>query len=118
MKFIVSIILTAFVAFATGLQLPWFFIAIAAFVIAVAIPQKGGKAFLSGFLALFLLWIIVAFIAQKNGGELVAKQVANIIPLKGNILLLTLVTGLIGGIVGGFGALTGSLGRKLLSNKS
>jgi hypothetical protein len=117
MKFFISILLTALVAFAVGLQLPWFFIAIAAFIIAIAIPQKSSKAFLSGFIALFLLWCIVAFIAEKNGGALIAKQVANIIPLKGNVLLLTLVTGLIGGLVGGFGALTGSLGRKLFNSK-
>jgi ABC-type antimicrobial peptide transport system permease subunit len=117
MKFFISIILTGLVAFAAGLQLPWFFIALAAFIVAIAIPQKTGKAFLSGFLALFLMWIIVAFVAQKNGGELIAKQVANVIPLKGNVLLITIVTGLIGGLVGGFAALTGSLGRKLFSNK-
>jgi hypothetical protein len=114
MKFFVSIILTALLAFAVSIQLPWWFIAIAACIIAFVIPQTNGKATLSGFLGIFLLWIVLALVVQQKGGELITKQMASLLPLKGNTFLLVLVTGFIGGLTGGMGALTGSLGRKLL----
>lgn len=114
MKFVVAILLTALLSFAFGLQLPWWFIAVAAFIVAIAIPQKNAKAWLSGFLGVFLLWSILAFVAEQKGGELIAKQIATLLPLQGNTFLLVLVTGFIGGLVAGFGALTGSMGRKML----
>lgn len=115
MKFFVSVILTALIAFALCLNFSWWMIAVAAALVAFAIPQKSGLAWLSGFLAIFLLWAILAFwIKTKGGGDLIAGQVARILPLGGNQILLIIVTGFIGGIVGGFAGLTGSLGRKLL----
>lgn len=115
MKFIVSVILTALIAFALGLNFSWWTVAVAALLVAFAIPQKSAIAWLSGFLGIFLLWAILAFwIKTKGGGDLIAGQVSRILPLGGNQAMLVLVTGLIGGLVGGFAALTGSLGRKLL----
>jgi hypothetical protein len=45
MKFIVSLLLTALLSFALCLFLPWWFIAVAAFLVALSIPQKRGLAF-------------------------------------------------------------------------
>jgi hypothetical protein len=118
MKFFIAIILTSLLAFAAGLQLPWWCIAVAAFVAALAIPQKTSKAALAGFLGIFLLWLVLAFVIKNKGGDLIATQIAYILKLNGNTILLIFVTGLIGGLVGGLGALTGSLGRKLLSSKT
>jgi hypothetical protein len=117
MKFIVSVFLTALLAFAVGLQLPWWCIAAASFLVAVLIPQQPGRSWLSGFTAVFLLWCVLAMIAEQKGADLVAREIAGLLPLKGNTFLLVLVTGFIGGLVAGFGSLTGCLGRKLLREK-
>lgn len=115
MKFIVSVILTALIAFALGLNFSWWTIAVAAALVAFAIPQKPWQAWLAGFLGIFLLWAILAFwIKTKGGGDLIAAQVSRILPLGGNQTLLVLVTGFVGGLVGGFAGLTGCSGRKLL----
>ncbi len=115
MKFFISIILTSLLAFAAGLQLPWWCVAVAAFITALTIPQKSGKASLAGFLGIFLLWLVLAFVIKNKGGDLIATQISHILKLKGNTILLIFVTGIIGGLVGSLGALTGSLGRKLMS---
>jgi hypothetical protein len=114
MKFTVAIILTALLAFALCLRFDWWMVAVASFVVAFAMPQTPGKSFLSGFLGIFLLWAVLAFWIKTRGGDLIAAQVANILPLGGNQVLLILVTGFIGGLVGAAAALTGSLGRKLI----
>lgn len=111
MKFIVATVLTALLAFISGLFLPWWGIAIAAVVVAVLVHQKAGKAFLSGLLGIFLLWAGLAWwIDMKNNGIL-SQRIASILPLNGNSILLIGVTALVGGLVGGFAAMTGSFLR-------
>jgi hypothetical protein len=111
MKFLVAIILTALLAFVAGLYFPWWSLAIAAFIVALLIHQKAGKAFFSGFLGVFILWAVLAmWINSKNDGYLSGK-VAALLPLGGNAWLLILVTAFIGALVAGFGAMTGSFLR-------
>jgi hypothetical protein len=111
MKFIVATVLTALLAFISGLFLPWWGIAIAAILVALLVHQKAGKAFLSGLLGVFLLWAGLAWwIDMKNNGIL-SERIASILPLNGNSILLIGVTALVGGLVGGFAAMTGSFLR-------
>ena len=112
MKFIVSLLLTALLSFALCLFLPWWFIAAAAFLVAVSIPQKPGLAFVSGFLALFLLWGIMSFLISSANDHLLAHKVSVMILKAGNPYLLMVVTALIGGLVAGLAALSGSLLRR------
>lgn len=113
MKLIVSILLTALLSFALSLYLPWWIIAVAAFAVAAAIHQAPWKAFLSGFLALFLLWTVMAWWISAANNNILAEKISMVILKKDNPVLLMLVTGLIGGLVAGFAALSGSLARKL-----
>ena len=111
MKFLTATILTAILAFISGLFLPWWGIAITSLLVAVLVHQKAGKAFLSGLLGVFLLWVGLAWwIDMKNNGIL-SKKIATILPLGGNTILLILVTGLIGGLIAGFAAISGSFLR-------
>ncbi len=111
MKFLVAILLTALLAFISGLFLPWWCIAITSLLVAVLVHQKAGKAFLSGLLGVFILWAGLAWwIDMKNNGVL-SKKIASVLPLGGNSLVLILVTGLIGGLVAGMAAMSGSFLR-------
>ena len=111
MKFLTATILTAILAFISGLFLPWWGIAITSLLVAVLVHQKVGKAFLSGLVGVFLLWAGLAWwIDMKNNGIL-SKKIATILPLGGNTILLILVTGLIGGLIAGFAAMSGSFLR-------
>ena len=108
MKFLVATVLTALLAFISGLFLPWWGIAITSLLVGVLVHQKAGKAFLSGFLGLFILWAGLAWwIDMKNNGVL-SKKIASVLPLGGNAILLILVTGLIGGLVAAMAAMSGS----------
>jgi hypothetical protein len=114
LKYILSILVTAVVSFVAGLYMPWWGIAIAAFLVSAAIPQKPGFSFLSGFLGVFLLWEILAWwIDNKNSGIL-SQKMANILPFGGSSLVLIIVTSLVGAIVAGFAALAGSYLRRLI----
>jgi hypothetical protein len=114
LKYILSILVTALLAFVSGLYLPWWGIAFAAFLVSAAIPQKPVYSFLSGFLGVFLLWEGLAWwIDNKNNGIL-SQKIANILPLGGSAVLLILITSIIGALVAGFAALAGSYLRRLI----
>lgn len=113
MKTIVSIILTGFLAFALSIYFPWWIVALAAFTVALAIPQKPWLALLSGFLGIFLLWVILAWWISSSNEDLLANKISLLLLKKESAGLLILISGLIGGLVGGAAALTGSLARKL-----
>lgn len=112
MKFLIAFIVTAFLAFALCLFLPWWSIAIAAFIVAALIPQKPGKAFLTAFAALFVLWGGLSLWMSNNNDHVLAHKVSLLILKMDNPILLVLATGLIAGLVGGFAALAGSYLRK------
>ena len=108
MKLLLSILLIAFLSFLCGLFLPWWSIAIIAFVVTLLIPQASSTGFLSGFLGIFLLWGILAFwIDIKNDGIL-AKKIALLFSLGAQSILIILVTALVGGLVAGFAGMAGS----------
>lgn len=112
MKFMISIILTALLAFVIDLYLPWWGIAIAAFFVAALIHQQPRFASLSGFLGIFLLWFLLSLLINVKNQSILAKKIADLLPLGGSVFLLLLVTAFIGGLVGGMGALSGSYLRK------
>ncbi|HVU84570.1 MAG TPA: hypothetical protein VHC50_07005 [Puia sp.] len=114
LKYILAILVTALLSFVSGLYLPWWGIAIAAFLVSAAIPQKPVYSFLSGFLGVFLLWeVLTWWIDNKNNGIL-SQKMAHIFGLGGSSLLLIIITSLIGALVAGFAALSGSYFRRLI----
>lgn len=114
MKLITAIILTGFLAFVIGVysSLPWWGFAISSFLVAMGVHQKPGKAFLAGFLGLFILWAGIALLKDAANEHILSVKVARILPLGGSYLVLILVTGIVGGLVSGLAALSGSYLRK------
>ncbi len=110
MKFITATILTVLLAFIAGILSfsPWWGFALTSFLVAILVHQKGWKAFLSGFLGLFLLWAGLAWWVDMQNNSLLSSKIAAILPLGGNSVLLILVTGFVGGLVSGLAAITGS----------
>lgn len=112
MKFIIAIILTSLLSFITGLYISlWWAFAIVALLVAVLVHQKPGKAFFSGFLALFLLWGLLALWVDVKNEGLLSSKIASLLPLGGSGIALIFITAVIGGLIAGFAALSGSFLR-------
>jgi hypothetical protein len=114
MKMLSAIVLTGFLAYVAGLYgaLPWWSFAITSLIVSVAVHQRPGRAFLSGFLGLFLLWAGMAMVKDAANEHLLSTKVAQVLPLGGSYLVLILLTGIVGGLVSGLAALTGSYMRR------
>ena len=65
------------------------------------------SSFASGFFGIALLWFILAAYTDITTDSILTNRVAEILFLPNNWSLI-LVTALVGGVVGGFGGLTGS----------
>ena len=95
-KYILSILVTALLAFVSGLYMPWWGIAVASFLVS------------------FLLWEVLAWwIDNKNNGIL-SQKVSVLFGMGGSSVLLIVITSIIGALVAGFGALAGSYLRRLI----
>jgi hypothetical protein len=111
MKPAITTFLTILLSFCACLYLPWWSIAIVAFVVSVLIPQRPMVSFFSGFIALFLLWGILSFWISFNNDHILAHRVSLLILKVDSPLLLILISALIGALVAGFAALSASFIR-------
>jgi len=114
-NFLLSIIFTAIASLVLQLFLPWWIIAVVAFSVAYLVKQNSFLAFISGFIAIFSLWVIYAYLLSSANDNILVAKVAELMKAltKGSTTTLYIITGLVGGLVSGFGALTGSLAGKL-----
>jgi hypothetical protein len=117
MKFAVSILLTMIVSFAFGLYLPFWSAALVSFLVAVFIYQKPGMAYLAGFLGIFLCWGLLAWFIDTQNNSILSHRMATLFPLGGSSALLILISAVVGAIIGGLSALSGSFLRRYLDER-
>ncbi len=108
MKFIVALLITALLGFAFPLYFGWWSFALTTFVVAVIMKQSPGKSFLTGFIAIALLWAVQAAWLDAANHHILSGKVALLLPFGGSGTALLFTTALIGGLVSGMAALTGS----------
>ncbi len=111
MKFLIATLLTALLSFIAGLYFPWWSIAIVSFAVAAIVHQKPWKAFVAGFIGLFLLWGGLAYWIDMKNNHLLSIRVAELMKLGQSSVTIILVTAFIGALVAGFAALSGSYMR-------
>lgn len=104
MKIAVQFIFILVLGFILELFLPWWSIAIAAFAGGMIFNSRAN--FAAGFFAIALLWTIKALLIESSAAATLTERVASIFMLSKPLLFL--VMAIIGGLVGGFAAMTGS----------
>ncbi|MEO0777363.1 MAG: hypothetical protein AAF146_12415 [Bacteroidota bacterium] len=107
---IASIILVGFLGHQLG---PWWIIAPVAAVVALLLDRSPAVCFGMGFAAAALLWGSYASWLDWSNAGLLSQQIGVLFRGLSGPQLLAITTTL-GGLVGGLGALTGSLGRQLM----
>ena len=116
MVFILRLVLIAISCFGLGYIMPWWSIVVCTFVISFFLPGNSFNAFLSGFLGIGLVWMVMAWKFDMESGSNMSTKIIDLFPIDDHILLIV-VTGLIGAIVGGFSAVTGNTFRQLFIKK-
>ena len=78
------------------------------FIVAAIISQTPLASFITGFIALFLLWGVLSFWISTANDHILAHRVSLLIFKVDNPFLLIVITALLGALVAGFAALTAS----------
>ena len=112
--FISSLTLTIIIlTFLMGYFFEWWTVAIAAFIGGAIFGKSSGETFVKGMIAVIIVWLLMVCYYHFSTQGILSNKIAQILPVAGNVGILIVVTVLIGGLVGGFGAMSGFLVRNL-----
>ena len=87
---------------------PWWSIVIVAAIVGGIFNEHAGQSFLFGFIGVFLLWGIAAYQMDVGNESILSTRIGEIFGAN-----MVLATALLGGLAGGMGALTGTLGQRI-----
>ena len=110
MKFTIAVVLIAFLSPLAEFFLPWWTIAVAAFLVALVIEQRPGKAFLSGFLGVTLFWCSDILFKDFSNAHLLSAKLAKLFHLPGYPIFIAVCV-LLGALPAGLASLSGALLR-------
>lgn len=112
MKPLFQSILTIGLGYLAHQFLPFWAIALVAGVVALFFSYRNSlTSFSVGLISAFLLWAGYALLLGSNNAGLLTSKLGELFPVGSSYL--GYATGLFGGLLGGFGALTGSLARRV-----
>ena len=93
---------------------PWWIIAVVALYVGYFVYESPAKSFAYGTAAVTLMWLTYAGIQSSMNGGLMSNSVSDMTGGKLSATQLMVFTGLLGGLVGGFAAMTGTMLRQLI----
>jgi len=93
--------------------LPWWAVAPIGAVAGWLFQQMPAKSLVSGFIGGFLLWLLQALWLDMGNEGILSGRIGSLFMGLSTALLLA-ITGLLGGLLAGFGCLTGRLARDLV----
>lgn len=107
MKFIVSLIICPLLAYAFGLVLPWWSVALAGLITGFFIPQHRFLTFLAAFLGVLLFVGTLVFFISYANNHILAQKIGLLVFKSKNPFLIISASALIAASVAGISALTG-----------
>lgn len=113
MKRLIIILSTAILSWAASWLIAWWMIAVIPCLIAFAMKQKTGVAFLYGFVSIALMWLFLIYYADIGNDGILSKRMALLILGSPSNSMLIAINVLLGGIVGSLGGWSGASLRKL-----
>ncbi|MEN0016600.1 MAG: hypothetical protein AAF706_03225 [Bacteroidota bacterium] len=113
MRLVLHIGLTALLAYMVQRWLPAWSVVVCAGVVAMGIASTYVHAFFGGFTGIGLVWMTVSAVIDVRTHSILSAKIAPLLGLP-NPMLLVLLTGFIGGVLGGLGAVSGYQLRRLL----
>lgn len=117
MKFFIYSLVIALLGYFLAGFTPWWSITLVAGVIGAIAGLSGIRAFFMGFLGAALLWGMLAFMLNSQNDGILASRVGQLFGGSSPITLI-LITTILGGFIGGMGALTGQLAGALFKPAS
>lgn len=117
MKFSLEVLLIAGLSYLAQLYLPWWSMVLVAGLVGFLFKFENSRtSYAAGFLAIGAFWSILLYLTNTANMGILAPKIASIFQL--SPFYLFAITVFIGAFLGGWGALTGTLGRQMFSKKT
>lgn len=108
MAVLLQIIITAGAALIAQKFLPWWSIAISSAFVSLCFSRSNAKAIFASFVGVAILWTVYPTIIDISTSSILTKKMVVLFsPYMSNIAHPIILTGFIGGLVGGISGLTG-----------
>ena len=115
-RFIALLIFSTLFLLILGPFFPYPIMMVGVFVLAYLVGGNGITSFLAGGLSFGFVWFFMAVYISLSSNSTLPSKMAELMGV-GNSNLLWLATGILGFLLGGFSALSGSLLRNILKKK-
>ncbi len=115
LRFLLAILLIASISGFLQAFLPWWILAVVAFIVSSILLEKGWLGFIAGFIGVIIPWFIYSMYLNNQNNGILSEKIANLMSLPNQSVLL-LVVMLIVGMVGGMSALSGALLRNWIAD--
>ncbi len=116
LKFILIFLLSFLLIYFIGPFFHFWVMMIGVAFIAFLVGGPSGTSFLAGALAFGLAWLIISLLISINSGSDLPDKMGALLGFS-NYNFLWVMTAVLGFVIGGFSALTGSLFRKLFTKR-
>ncbi|MEO1256768.1 MAG: hypothetical protein AAFY41_18040 [Bacteroidota bacterium] len=116
MKLIIRLIIIGTLTYFISPFTVWWIVMVISFVVCYIAPSSTLNAFVAGFLGAGLVWMGHAWNIDANNQSAFSTKIAEVMEVSEPILLV-FAAGLIGGLAGGFAALSGTAFRQLFVKK-
>ncbi len=114
----IQIILIAILSLLAQLVLPWWSLAIVAFLVCFWRSQSAGEAFLHSFLGVAAVWLVYALLIHSRTDGILTGRMSELLFKTNSALLPLVVVTLVSGLVGGLAGLSGFFVRQATGNQS
>lgn len=113
----IQIILIAILSLLTQLLLPWWSLAIVAFLVCFWRSSGAIHAFLYGFVGVAVIWLAYALLIHTRTDGIFTARMSSLLFKANNAVMPMVVTVILGGLVGGMAGLSGFFVRQATGNR-
>ena len=106
MKMLITIVVTALLAWLTSSVFAWWMIAVIPFLVAVVWQQRPGRGFLNGLLSIGILWLLLILKTDAANDQLLSQRMSQLFGLGHGLFVAVNI--LLGALVGGLGGWSGA----------
>ena len=115
MRQLITIIITALLAWLASYSFTRWMVAVIPFLIAVVWQQKAGWAFVNGFISIGLLWLYLILRTDITNEQILSNRMAQLFGLSHTLFIVVNIV--LGALVGGLGGWSGASMWKLFKQK-
>ncbi|GAB4005567.1 hypothetical protein EXU85_01245 [Spirosoma sp. KCTC 42546] len=113
----IQILIIAVLSLLAQFLLPWWSVAIVAFLVCFWRSERAGQSFFYGFYGIAIVWLVYAFILHSRTDGIFTGRMGELLFKTNNASLPVIVTAIIGGLVGGLAGLSGYFVKQAFGNQ-